>query len=362
MKGILVSLIPPSSNAVEIEEQIEELKELFRTLGGETLAVLTQKRTPDPAFLIGRGKVEELKKLVEDLKADVVVFNDDLTPRQQVNLEEALGVKVIDRTQVIIQIFARRAKTAEAKLQVELAQLTYELTRLRGRGKELSRLGGGVGTRGPGEPEIEAERSRIRERIAVLKEKLEEIRNRREIQRKRRKRAGVFQASIVGYTNAGKSTLLSALSGEDVYAEDKLFVTLDPLTRRVYLPSGGEILVTDTVGFIRKLPHHLVAAFRATLEEVRESDGLLHVVDVSSYNFFDQIDAVNTVLKGLKSLDKPTIMVFNKIDKLTLEELEGIKRRIGDRFGDKVVYISALKKYNLEELYQAMERWFFSGK
>lgn len=358
MRGILVSLIPPSSNPIEIEEQIEELRELFRTWGGESIAVLTQKRGPDPAFLLGRGKVEELKRLIEGLGADIVVFNDDLSPRQQANLEDALGVKVIDRTQLIIEIFARRAKTAEAKLQVELAQLTYELTRLRGRGKELSRLGGGVGTRGPGEPEIEAERSRIKERIARLREKLEEIRSRRDIQRKRRKRREVFQASIVGYTNAGKSTLLGTLSGEDVYAEDKLFATLDPLTRKVRLPSGREILLTDTVGFIRKLPHHLVAAFRATLEEVRESDGLLHIVDISSHNFLEQIDAVNTVLKGLRSLDKPTIMVFNKIDKLSREELETLKRRVGDRFGDKAVYISALMGYNLEDLYQAMERWF----
>ncbi|MCS7232740.1 MAG: GTPase HflX [Synergistetes bacterium] len=358
MRGVLVSLILPFSNPLEIDQQLEELRELFRTLGGETVAVLTQKRSPDPAFLLGRGKVEELKKLVEDLKVDMVVFNDDLTPRQQVNLEEALGVKVMDRTQLIIEIFARRARTAEAKLQVELAQLTYELTRLRGRGKELSRLGGGVGTRGPGEPEIEAERSRIKERIAHLREKLEEIRERRDIQRKRRKRVGAFQVSIVGYTNAGKSTLLSTLSGEDVYVEDKLFATLDPLTRKVYLPSGREILLTDTVGFIRKLPHHLVAAFRATLEEVRESDGLLHVVDISSYNFLEQIDAVNAVLKSLKSLDKPTIMVFNKIDKLSSDELEALKNRLKERFEDKVVYISALKKYNIEELYQAMERWF----
>lgn len=358
VRGILVSLIPPTSNPIEIEEQIEELRELFRTWGGESVAVLTQKRTPDPAFLIGRGKAEELKALVRDLGADIVVFNDDLTPRQQANLIDLLGVKVMDRTQLIIEIFAKRAQTAEAKLQVELAQLTYELTRLRGRGKELSRLGGGVGTRGPGEPEIEAERSRIRERIARLREKLEEVRSRRDIQRKRRKRIGVFQASIVGYTNAGKSTLLSALSGENVYAEDKLFATLDPLTRRIYLPSGREILLTDTVGFIRKLPHHLVAAFRATLEEVKESDGLLHVIDISSHNFFDQIDAVNIVLKSLKSLDKPTIMVFNKVDKLREDELSALKGRIRDRFGDRVVYISALKGYNLEDLYQAMERWF----
>ncbi len=358
MKGILVSLIPLSSNTLEIEEQIEELRELFKIWGGKAVAVLTQRRKPDPAFLLGRGKVEELKKLVEENEAEIVVFNDDLSPRQQANLEEALGenVRVMDRTQLIMEIFAKRAKTAEAKLQVELARLTYELTRLRGRGKELSRLGGGIGTRGPGEQEIEAERRRIKERISRLKEKLEEVRSRRDIQRKRRKRAGVFQASIVGYTNAGKSTLLSALSGEDVYSEDKLFATLDPLTRRVRLPSGKEILFTDTVGFIRKLPHHLVAAFRATLEEVRESDGLLHVVDISSYDFFKQIDSVNSVLKGLRSLEKPTIMVFNKIDKLSREELESLKARIGNRYGD-AVYISALKRVNLEDLYRAMERW-----
>ncbi len=358
MKGILVSLIPLSSNTLEIEEQIEELRELFKTWGGKAVAVLTQRRKPDPAFLLGRGKVEELKKLVEENEAEIVVFNDDLSPRQQANLEETLGenVRVMDRTQLIMEIFAKRAKTAEAKLQVELARLTYELTRLRGRGKELSRLGGGIGTRGPGEQEIEAKRRRIKERISRLKEKLEEVRSRRDIQRKRRKRAGVFQASIVGYTNAGKSTLLSALSGEDVYSEDKLFATLDPLTRRVRLPSGKEILFTDTVGFIRKLPHHLVAAFRATLEEVRESDGLLHVVDISSYDFFKQIDSVNSVLKGLRSLEKPTIMVFNKIDKLSREELESLKARIGNRYGD-AVYISALKRVNLEDLYRAMERW-----
>ncbi len=358
MKGVLVSLIPPSSNTLEIEEQIEELRELFRTWGGRVVAVLTQRRKPDPAFLLGRGKVEELKKLIEESRAEIVVFNDELSPRQQANLEEALGgnIRVMDRTQLIMEIFAKRAKTAEAKLQVELAHLTYELTRLRGKGRELSRLGGGIGTRGPGEQEIEAERRRIKERISHLKEKLEEVRSRRDIQRKRRRRARVFQASIVGYTNAGKSTLLSALSGEDVYSEDKLFATLDPLTRKVRLPSGKEILLTDTVGFIRKLPHHLVAAFRATLEEVRESDGLLHVVDISSYDFFKQIDSVNSVLKGLRSLEKPTIMVFNKIDKLSREELESLKVRIGNRYGD-AVYISALKRLNLEDLYRAMERW-----
>ncbi|MCD6363980.1 MAG: GTPase HflX [Synergistetes bacterium] len=358
MKGVLVSLIPPSSNALEIEEQLEELKELFRTWGGKAVAILTQRRKPDPAFLLGRGKVEELKELLERSSAQIVVFNDDLSPRQQANLERALGegIRIMDRTQLIIEIFARRAKTAEAKLQVELARLTYELTRLRGRGRELSRLGGGIGTRGPGEQEIEAERRRIKERISRLRERLEEVRGRRDIQRKRRKRAGIFQASIVGYTNAGKSTLLSALSGEDVYVEDKLFATLDPLTRRIRLPSGRGILLTDTVGFIRKLPHHLVAAFRATLEEVRESDGLLHVVDISSYDFFKQIDSVNGVLKGLRSLEKPTIMVFNKIDKLSRDELESLKARIGNRYGD-AVYISALKRLNLEGLYQAMERW-----
>ncbi|HOG53179.1 MAG TPA: GTPase HflX, partial [Bacillota bacterium] len=262
------------------DESMLELAELIKTVDGVVVGQVMQKRQkPDPAYYIGSGKAEEIAVMCEGLDADTVVFDDELTPGQHAKLEKVIGRKVIDRTQVILDIFARRASTAEGKLQVELAQLEYLLPRLVGSREALSRLGGGIGTRGPGETKLETDRRVIRRKIRDVKEKIEQIRSRRQIQRSSRKENEIPVASLVGYTNAGKSSLMNLMTGASVLVEDKLFATLDPTTRKLALPNNQEMLVTDTVGFIRKIPHHLVVAFRATLEETMEADMLIHVVD-----------------------------------------------------------------------------------
>ncbi|MCC6487424.1 MAG: GTPase HflX [Candidatus Hydrogenedentes bacterium] len=313
--AILVRLALPSDSDDEIEESLEEMRRLAWTAGAEVLCTVVQYR-PDvcPATLIGPGKVKEIRASCEELEADVVLVDSDLTPTQGSKLQEALGVKVLDRTQLILDIFAQRAQTNEGKHQVELAQLQYALPRLTGRGAEMMRLGAGIGTRGPGEQKLEVDRRVIRKRINRLKAELDEIRKHRRLQRKCRTEGSVGTVALVGYTNAGKSSLLNALTESHTHVEDKLFATLDPCSRRCPLPNGGQVIITDTVGFIRKLPHSLVAAFRATLEEVNEADLILLVADVSHEMVTEHIDAVNAVLDEIKVENKPIIRVFNKID------------------------------------------------
>lgn len=330
---------------------LEELARLVDTAGAEVLSQFIQKRArPDAATFLGSGKAEEVAEFCRSLGADLVIFDCELSPRQGRNLEEITGVRVIDRTQLILDIFARRARTSEGKLQVELAQLNYLLPRLIGKGVELSRLGGGIGTRGPGETKLEVDRRRIRQRIADLKEELENVKKHRDLLRRGRQEAPIPLVSLVGYTNAGKSTILRNLTGADVLVEDKLFATLDPTTRRVILPNNEAVLLTDTVGFIQRLPHHLVAAFRATLEEVVEADLLLHVVDASHPNSSAQIEAVNQVLESLGAAAKPVLMVYNKIDQVALEDLP----RAGD--DPPAVFISAGKGQGMADLLSAVDR------
>ncbi|GMV94905.1 MAG: GTPase HflX [Candidatus Hydrogenedentota bacterium] len=313
--AVLVRLALPSDSDHEIEESMAEMRRLVWTAGADVACTFVQRRPePCPATLIGSGKVQEVRAAVEELEADLVVVDSDLTPTQGSKLQVALGVKVVDRTQLILDIFAQRAQTNEGKHQVELAQLQYALPRLTGRGAEMMRLGAGIGTRGPGEQKLEVDRRVIRKRINRLRAELDEIRKHRRVQRKTRTEGSAGTVALVGYTNAGKSSLLNALTNSHAFVEDKLFATLDPCSRRCPLPEGGHIVITDTVGFIRKLPHSLVAAFRATLEEVTDADIILLVADVSHEAVSEHIDAVNTVLDEIGVEDKPMIRVFNKTD------------------------------------------------
>jgi len=324
---------------------LEELAQLADTAGAEVLAQVVQKRPrPDAATFLGRGKVEELAGLCRESGAGLVIINRELSQAQARNLEEHAGARVIDRTQLILDIFARRARTSEGKLQVELAQLNYLLPRLMGRGIAMSRLGGGIGARGPGETRLEVDRRRIRKRIADLSREIAEVKKHRDLLRRSRKDAPFPLVALVGYTNAGKSTILTELTGASVLVEDKLFATLDPTTRRVILPNNETVLLTDTVGFIQNLPHHLVAAFRATLEEVVEADLLLHVIDASHPYVEKQIAAVDKVLESLGAAAKPSIMVYNKVDLLPDGEMP-IKVR-----GRQTVVLSALKGRGFEQL------------
>ncbi|MCD6506545.1 GTPase HflX [Candidatus Poribacteria bacterium] len=352
-RGILVGVRLEDRTYEEVEEFLEELERLADTAGVVIVGQVIQSRSrPDPTYFIGRGKVEEIAQMVEGLEADVVIFDDDLSPAQTRNLEKALQVKVIDRTTLILDIFAQRARTKEAKLEVELAQLQYMMPRLVRQWSHLSRIVGagpsggvgGVGARGPGETQLQLDRRLIRLRISQLKRELKEVEKRRHIQRGGRE--DIFSAALVGYTNAGKSTLLNALADEHLFTEDKLFATLDPTTRLVRLPGKRKMLITDTVGFIRKLPHLLIASFKATLEEVMEADLLIHVVDASHPQARKQIDAVMEVLGELGAGDKPTLMVFNKIDRIKDESQLDLLRI---EFPESVE-ISALKGIGLEEL------------
>ena len=301
----------------EMEEAINELTSLAETAGLKVSGVVTQRRIkPDNSFFIGKGKIEEIRLLIQQKKPDCIIFNNSLSPAQQNNLSEFLGIKVLDRTDLILDIFAQRARSREGKLQVELAQLNYLLPRLIGQGTILSRLGGGVGTRGPGETKLETDRRHIRKRINYLKEQLAEVKKNRAIQTKNRNKNAVPQIALVGYTNAGKSSLLNTLADENILAEDKLFATLDPTTRSITLEEGIRVLVTDTVGFIKDLPHQLIEAFKATLEEAKASDLLLHIIDISNPNWENQKNSVNKVLEQLEITDKPIILVYNKVDLL----------------------------------------------
>ncbi|MCH6266204.1 GTPase HflX [Neobacillus citreus] len=300
---------------LRFQYSMDELGSLTETAQGEVLASLVQKRDRlHPATYIGKGKVEELSALVAELEVDLVIFNDELSPSQKRNLASAIEARIIDRTQLILDIFAQRARSKEGKLQVELAQLQYILPRLAGQGTALSRLGGGIGTRGPGETKLESDRRHIRRRIDDIKGQLSVVVQHRERYRERRKKNKAFQVAIVGYTNAGKSTLFNRLSEADSYEENQLFATLDPMTRKLILPSGFLSLITDTVGFIQDLPTALIAAFRSTLEEVKEADLLLHVVDMSNPDYFQHEKTVNKLLEDLDVKDIPQLTVYNKRD------------------------------------------------
>ena len=311
-----VILFAASTNASDdTEESVEELRELVKTAGAETVGVVIQNRENiHPGTYLGKGKIQELKEMVWESGATGVVCDDELSPAQLKNLEDALDTKVMDRTMIILDIFAARAKTREGKIQVELAQLRYRAVRLVGLRNSLSRLGGGIGTRGPGETKLEVDRRRIHERISQLKSELQDVERHRDVVRKQREQSGTLTAAIVGYTNAGKSTLLNKLTGAGILAEDKLFATLDPTTRALTLPGGEKVLLTDTVGFIRKLPHHLVEAFKSTLEEAAFADVIVKVADAGDTQAAEQLAVTDEVLGSLDCADIPQLVVYNKCD------------------------------------------------
>lgn len=338
------------SDQDDTQKSLDELKELAATAGAETVGTVIQNREQmHPGTYIGKGKIEELKDLLWELDATGIICDDELSPAQMKNLQDELDTKVMDRTLVILDIFASRASTSEGKIQVELAQLKYRQSRLTGFGTAMSRLGGGIGTRGPGEKKLEVDRRLIKSRIAQLNRELKDVKRHREVTREQRNRNRIPVAAIVGYTNAGKSTLLNSLTGAGILAEDKLFATLDPTTRGLKLPSGQEILLTDTVGFIRKLPHHLIEAFRSTLEEAKYADLILHVVDMANPQMDEQMFIVYETLKNLEVIDKPVITIFNKMDKA------GNQQIIRDFHADYTVKISAKMKDGISELLQTIE-------
>lgn len=339
-----------TSEQDDTAQSLDELEELGQTAGAVTVARVIQNRERvHNKTYIGKGKIEEVKELVIRCQADAVVCDDELSPAQYHNLQELLEVKVIDRTVMILDIFAKRASTSEGKLQVELAQLRYRLSHLVGSRADLSRLGGGIGTRGPGEQKLEMDRRHIKERITLVRRELEQVKKTREITRKKRQENPVPVVAIVGYTNAGKSTLLNHLTGADVLSEDKLFATLDPTTRKCQLENGEEMLFTDTVGFIRKLPHHLIQAFRSTLEEAKYADAILHVVDASNNDMEAQMHTVYETLQKLEVGDKPVVTAFNKIDLL-----EENRTLLKDLRAEKTVRISAKKGIAIPEMLQCI--------
>lgn len=348
---VLVGLDLPNED-LPIDESLDELERLIASAGAHPVGrVVQSRRGPDPLSYVGPGKVDEIAEACRSLGADVAVFDGELTPKQARHLEEALKVKVVDRTQLILDIFAQRARTKEGKLQVEYAQCQYLLPRLVGRGTELSRLGGGIGTRGPGESKLEVDRRRLRARMAELRRELADVRRQRAVQREGRRATLAVIASLVGYTNAGKSTLLNAVTGAGAYADDRLFATLDPTVRQASLPQGGAVLLVDTVGFIRKLPHQLVAAFRATLEEVNHADVIVHVIDISAEDWYDQARSVYAVLEELGALEKPSVTVFNKVDRADPREVEAVLRRTPG-----AVAVSATEGLGIDALLEAIGR------
>lgn len=355
-KAILITLVTSEGkrSGGDPEHSLQELIQLAETAGVEVLTTIKQnKDSADSRWFIGKGKVQEVKAAAEELGATTAIFDQELSGAQVRNLEESLDLKIVDRTQLILDIFAGRAKTREGIIQVELAQLSYLLPRLSGHGRNLSRLGGGIGTRGPGESKLEMDRRHIRGRIADLKAQLEEVVRHRKLHRERRKKAGVTQVALVGYTNAGKSTLLRELTNADVYVENQLFATLDPTSRILGLPNGREVILTDTVGFIQNLPHDLVAAFRATLEEVNEADLVLHVIDSNSPMRDEQIAVVDRILEELGSAGKPQIRLYNKRD-LFLADNNNIIHALPRTSGDNIV-ISAYEADDLALLRQAIQ-------
>lgn len=360
-KAVLVALVQKDQTEAQVVEYLDELAFLAETAGAVTVKRFTQKLPhPDSRHFVGKGKLEEIRQYIQGKDIKVVIFDDELSGAQINNIEKALDVKTIDRSDLILDIFARRAKTAQARAQVELAQYQYILPRLRGMWKHLERLGGGIGTRGPGETEIETDRRIVRDKITLLKKRLAEIDKQAFTQRK--DRGEFIRVALVGYTNVGKSTLMNLLSKRDVFAENKLFATLDTTTSKVVY-ENTPFLLSDTVGFIRKLPHHLVESFKSTLDEVREADILLHVVDISHPNYEDQIAVVNKTLQELNAAEKPTLTIFNKMDlyeKQTFDEWleEDTKKEIlhdlYDRWqgetGGNAVFVSAVERRNLDGL------------
>jgi GTP-binding protein HflX len=321
-RALLIGLEKNGVSKWDLRDSLDELRELASSAGAKVVDTITQKlQKPTAPYYIGRGKAESIKDSCRDQQVTSVIFNDELSPAQGRNLENLFARKVLDRTQLILDIFAQRARSREGRLQIELAQLQYLLPRLTRMWHHLSRQTGGIGTRGPGETQLEVDRRRVQERIARLERELEAVRKTRAIQREGRKRHQWPVAAVVGYTNAGKSTLLNLLTGADVVAEDKLFATLDPTTRSLVLPNKQRVLLTDTVGFLRKLPHTLIESFKATLEEVSEADLLIHIVDASHPRVDDQMQAVDAVIKELNAFGKQTLIVFNKIDNLPNREL-----------------------------------------
>ncbi|MDP4149198.1 MAG: GTPase HflX [Bacteroidota bacterium] len=360
-RAVLVGLVSREQTVEQAEEYLDELAFLAETAGAVTLRRFTQKmQTPDSKTFIGKGKLEEIKSYIIAKDAQVVIFDDELSGSQISNIEKVLDTKVIDRSDLILDIFASRAKTAQAKLQVELAQYQYLLPRLRGMWKHLERLGGGIGTRGPGETEIETDRRIVKDKISLLRRRLAEIDKQAATQRK--DRGEFIRLALVGYTNVGKSTLMTLLSKSEVFAENKLFATLDTTTRKVVF-ENTPFLLSDTVGFIRKLPHHLVESFKSTLDEVREADILLHVVDVSHPRYEEQYGVVNKTLQEIGAFDKPILVIFNKIDRY--EEItfdpwleEGVKKEIMAELKERwegetqghCVFVSATERRNIDEL------------
>jgi GTPase len=360
-RAVLVGVVHKEQTEEEVHEYLDELAFLAETAGAVAVKKFTQKLAhPDSKTFVGKGKLEEIKKYVEGRDINIVVFDDELSGSQIMNIEKAVNIKTIDRSDLILDIFARRAKTAQAKAQVELAQYQYILPRLRGMWKHLERLGGGIGTRGPGESEIETDRRIVRNKVSLLKKRLAEIDKQAFTQRK--DRGEFIRVALVGYTNVGKSTIMNLLSKSDVLAENKLFATLDTTTRKIVY-ENTPFLLSDTVGFIRKLPHHLVESFKSTLDEVREADILLHVVDISHSRYEEQLGVVNKTLQELKAFDKPIITVFNKMDlyiKNTFDEwlddevkgqiLEDLKARWQGETNGNAIFISALERTNIDEL------------
>lgn len=357
--AVLVALAPSTREAETAERSLCELERLLDTAGGRSTAQMLQIReNPEPATYIGRGKLAELCELCQAQEAELVVFDCELSPSQIRNIEDGLGdgVRVIDRSMLILDIFALHATTGEGKLQVELAQLKYSAPRLVGHGKDMSRLGGGIGTRGPGESKLESDRRHMKRRIDALEEELERLEKNRRTMRTSRERSGIKKVAIVGYTNAGKSTLLNRLTDAGILAEDKLFATLDPTTRRYTLPCGEDILLTDTVGFIRKLPHHLVEAFKSTLDEAVCADILLIVIDASDPECREQLNVTEQLLSDLGAADKPTLYVFNKCDRGASEVL-----RTGQSI-EAAVWISAATGQGVDAFIERLEQLVQAGK
>ena len=351
-RALLIGLEKEGVSKWDLHDSLDELRELANSAGAEVVDTVTQKLSkPTAPYYIGRGKAELIKESCQDQQVTSVIFDDELSPAQGRNLENLFARKVLDRTQLILDIFAQRARSREGRLQIELAQLQYLLPRLTRMWNHLSRQTGGIGTRGPGETQLEVDRRRVQERIARLERELESVRKTRAIQRQGRKRHQWPVAAVVGYTNAGKSTLLNLLTGADVVAEDKLFATLDPTTRSFVLPNKQRVLLTDTVGFLRKLPHTLIESFKATLEEVSEADLLIHIVDLSHPRVDEQMEAVDRVTKELDAYGKQTLIVFNKIDKLA--NREGVDSYL-KRFSGSVA-ISARNGEGVNQLVQALE-------
>lgn len=352
-RAALVSLITPQTDPGEAQASLGELELLLETAGGECAFTVTQTREkPDAGTYIGAGKLDELAELCRGSGVSLIVFDSELSPSQIRNIEDVTGVATIDRSMLILDIFALHAKSGEGKLQVELAQLKYVIPRLVGRGKDLSRLGGGIGTRGPGESKLESDRRHLRRRMASLEEDLKTVEKNRVTQRKARKKSGITNIAVVGYTNAGKSTLLNYLTGAGILAEDKLFATLDPTTRKFELPSGVGILLTDTVGFIRNLPHHLIKAFRSTLEEAAECDGVLIVCDYTDPHVYSQLEVTKNLLSELGAGNKPSLLVYNKCD---------LADSVPES-NDGTVYISALTGYGVDALTEKLEIMANGGK